>query len=288
MRLKRLLNPWPDAPLPLWMIFPVIFAALYATPLHAAAPALLLGRGRLLHSRRMGLLPHRLADPHHHAQQRPSAAAQHLSRAVVEGLRLFPEVTREAVLMVAALGLLGVWRLAMRLVGVASVAFWTALLTGLYPIWFAQSSLAHADIFAAACSLWGLVYALPAARPQALGRGALVFCRCAVQRDVHRHSAHPGGGQPGRELRAPAAARQPRSGAKLRGSQPACFRWPLVCLPLREDRLPLRQSRVPALQRRGHARAAADSGRLRPPHPASHRAHEHVCAGAAWRWPRCC
>jgi hypothetical protein len=70
-------------------------------------------------------------------------------------------VTREAVLMVAALGLLGVWRLAMRLVGVSAVAFWTVALTGLYPIWFAQSTLAHADIFAAACTLWGLVYALP-------------------------------------------------------------------------------------------------------------------------------
>jgi hypothetical protein len=34
-------------------------------------------------------------------------------------------------------------------------------LTGLYPIWFAQSTLAHADIFAAACALWGLVYSLP-------------------------------------------------------------------------------------------------------------------------------
>jgi 4-amino-4-deoxy-L-arabinose transferase-like glycosyltransferase len=63
--------------------------------------------------------------------------------------------------MVAALGLLGVWRLAMRLVGVSAVAFWTVALTGLYPIWFAQSTLAHADIFAAACTLWGLVYALP-------------------------------------------------------------------------------------------------------------------------------
>jgi len=71
------------------------------------------------------------------------------------------EVTRESVVMVASLGLLGVWRLAMRLVGVASVAFWTVVLTGLYPIWFAQSSMAHADIFAAACTLWGLVYALP-------------------------------------------------------------------------------------------------------------------------------
>jgi hypothetical protein len=73
----------------------------------------------------------------------------------------YPEVTREAILMVAALGLLAVWRLAMLLTGAAAVAFWTALLTGIYPIWFAQSSLAHADIFAAACSLWGLVYAVP-------------------------------------------------------------------------------------------------------------------------------
>jgi hypothetical protein len=73
----------------------------------------------------------------------------------------YPEVTREAVLMVASLGLLAVWRLAIRLVGVGAVAFWTVVLTGLYPIWFAQSSLAHADIFAAACTLWGLVYALP-------------------------------------------------------------------------------------------------------------------------------
>jgi 4-amino-4-deoxy-L-arabinose transferase-like glycosyltransferase len=73
-----------------------------------------------------------------------------------------PEVTREGVLLVAAFGLTAVWRLAMRLVGVASVAFWTVALTALYPVWFAQSSLAHADIFAAACTLWGLVYALPA------------------------------------------------------------------------------------------------------------------------------
>jgi 4-amino-4-deoxy-L-arabinose transferase-like glycosyltransferase len=73
----------------------------------------------------------------------------------------YPEVTREAVLLVAALALLAVWRLAMRLIGSVPVAFWTVLLTGLYPVWFAQSSLAQADIFAAACSLWGLVYSLP-------------------------------------------------------------------------------------------------------------------------------
>jgi 4-amino-4-deoxy-L-arabinose transferase-like glycosyltransferase len=72
-----------------------------------------------------------------------------------------PLVTRLAVVAVAALGLTAVWRLAMRLVGVPAVAFWTLLLTALYPVWFAQSTLAHADIFAAAGSLWGLFFALP-------------------------------------------------------------------------------------------------------------------------------
>src|ERR1700756_3248394 len=65
-----------------------------------------------------------------------------------------PEVTREAILIIAAFGLLAVWKLALRLQGSSLVAFWTMILTGLYPIWFAQSTLAHGDIFAAAFSLW--------------------------------------------------------------------------------------------------------------------------------------
>jgi 4-amino-4-deoxy-L-arabinose transferase-like glycosyltransferase len=87
------------------------------------------------------------------------------------------------VLLVAALGLLAVWRLAMRLVGVGSVAFWTVLLTGLYPIWFAQSTLAHADIFAAACTLWGLVYSLPdrARKPWA---ATLWFAAAALSKET--------------------------------------------------------------------------------------------------------
>jgi len=71
----------------------------------------------------------------------------------------------------------------MRLVGVASVAFWTALLTGLYPIWFAQSSLAHADIFAAACSLWGLNYALPN-RNRTPWAAALWFAAAALSKET--------------------------------------------------------------------------------------------------------
>jgi hypothetical protein len=136
----------------------------------------------------------------------------------------YPEVTREAVLMVAArLGLLAVWRLAMRLVGVASVAFWTVVLTGLYPIWFAQSSLAHADIFAAACTLWGLVFALPD-RDRNPRAAALWFGPRRCQGDGDCDSADAGRavcvveGFKARPSRANAAA-----GARRRGLQVACF-----------------------------------------------------------------
>jgi 4-amino-4-deoxy-L-arabinose transferase-like glycosyltransferase len=65
--------------------------------------------------------------------------------------------TRTLVCMVAAAGLLGVYRLAERTCGTA-VAVATTLLTALYPVWFAQSTLAHADIFAAAFTLWALAF----------------------------------------------------------------------------------------------------------------------------------
>ena len=161
MRWKQILNPRPDAPLPLWMIFPVVFAALYAT--HFALlrlPYYWDEAGYYIPAawdffRTGSLIPTTTLSNAH-----PPLPSIYL--AVWWKLSGFlPEVTREAVLLVAALGLLAVWRLAMRLTGVASVAFWTTLLTGLYPVWFAQSSLAHADIFAASCSLWGLVYSLP-------------------------------------------------------------------------------------------------------------------------------
>jgi 4-amino-4-deoxy-L-arabinose transferase-like glycosyltransferase len=68
--------------------------------------------------------------------------------------------TRILVCFVAAAALLGLYRLARNLAGPA-VAAVTTLLTALYPVWFAQSTLAHADIFAAAFTLWGLSFYLP-------------------------------------------------------------------------------------------------------------------------------
>jgi 4-amino-4-deoxy-L-arabinose transferase-like glycosyltransferase len=161
MRWKNLMQPRLDAPLPLWMIFPVIFAALYASHFTLLRlPYYWDEAGYYIPAawdffRTGSLIPiTTLTNAHPPLPSVYLALWWKLSG-------FYPEVTREAVLMVAALGLLAVWRLAMRLVGVPAVAIWTVILTALYPIWFAQSTLAHADIFAAACTLWGLVYALP-------------------------------------------------------------------------------------------------------------------------------
>ena len=161
LRLKGLLNPRLDAPLPLWMIFPVVFMALYASHFTLLRlPYYWDEAGYYIPAawdffRAGSLIPITTLTNGH-----PPLPSIYLAL-WWKVCGFYPEVTREAVLMVAALALLAVWRLAMRIIGVTSVAFWTVLLTGLYPIWFAQSSLAHADIFAAACSLWGLVFALP-------------------------------------------------------------------------------------------------------------------------------
>jgi len=66
-----------------------------------------------------------------------------------------PAVTRFAMLLIAAFALLGLWRLA-RAVANSQVAIATVICTALYPVFFAQSSLAHLDMLAAAFTLWGL------------------------------------------------------------------------------------------------------------------------------------
>lgn len=161
MRLNRLMQPRPDKPLPLWMIFPVVFVALYVSHFTLLRlPYYWDEAGYYIPAawdffRTGSLIPTTTLTNAH-----PPLPSLYLALWwKISGFN--PEVTREAVLMVAALALLAVWRLAMRVVGVGSVAFWAVVLTGIYPIWFAQSMLAHADIFAATCTLWGLVYALP-------------------------------------------------------------------------------------------------------------------------------
>ncbi|HEX4283600.1 MAG TPA: glycosyltransferase [Terracidiphilus sp.] len=159
--LRHLLEPRRDRPFPTWMIFPVIFAAVYASHFSLLRlPYYWDEAGYYIPAawdffRTGSLIPITTLSNAH-----PPLPSIYLAL-WWKASGFYPEVTREAVLLIASLGLLAVWRLALKLTGSALVAFWTVVLTGLYPIWFAQSSLAHADIFAAACTLWGLLFALP-------------------------------------------------------------------------------------------------------------------------------
>jgi hypothetical protein len=66
-----------------------------------------------------------------------------------------PLVTRSAMLLLAAFSLLGVFRLAERVAN-TQVAIASTLCTALYPVFFAQSSLAQVDLAAAGLTFWGL------------------------------------------------------------------------------------------------------------------------------------
>jgi Dolichyl-phosphate-mannose-protein mannosyltransferase len=66
-----------------------------------------------------------------------------------------PYVTRVAMLFVSSWALLGLFRLA-RTVSNIQVAAASVICTALYPVFFAQSSLAHLDLAAAGFTFWGL------------------------------------------------------------------------------------------------------------------------------------
>ena len=161
MHWRKLFEPRLEGPYPGWMIYPIIFAALYASHFTLLRlPYYWDEAGYYIPAawdffRTGSLIPSTTLSNAH-----PPLPSIYLALWwKISGFT--PDVTREAVLMIASLGLLGVWRLALRINDSRPVAFWTTLLTALYPIWFAQSTLAHADIFAAACTIWGLVYSLP-------------------------------------------------------------------------------------------------------------------------------
>jgi hypothetical protein len=66
-----------------------------------------------------------------------------------------PIVTRTAMLLASSFALLGLFRLA-KTVASTEVAVATAILTAIYPVFFAQSSLVHLDLAAAGFTFWGL------------------------------------------------------------------------------------------------------------------------------------
>jgi hypothetical protein len=90
-----------------------------------------------------------------------------------------PVVARMAMLLLAAFALTNVFLLARRLAG-TGVAVATTVATAVYPIFFVQSSLAHADLMAAAFTLWGIrLYVEDRVWP-----GQLAFCLAVLSKET--------------------------------------------------------------------------------------------------------
>ena len=159
MRLLARLTTPATGDIPLWKLYPLFFAAVYLSHITLLRlPYFWDEAGYYIPAawdffRTGTLIPQTtLTNAHPPLPSILLAAWWHLSGYVVSG-------TRTLVAMVAAGALLGVYKLAKELTNTA-VAATTVILTAIYPIWFAQSTLAHADIFAAAFTLWGLAFYL--------------------------------------------------------------------------------------------------------------------------------
>ena len=161
-----LLRRHRDEPVPAWMIFPVIYAFVLLTHLPLLRlPYFWDEAGYYIPAaydffRTGSLIPYSTLTNAH-----PPLPAIYLAFWwKVSGFT--PEVTRLATCLVAAFALTGVFSLVRRLMN-TPVAVATTLLTALYPVWFTQSTLAQADIYAAAATMWALAYGLqelPSAR----------------------------------------------------------------------------------------------------------------------------
>ena len=147
-----------DRPVPLWMLLPLIFVGVYLS--HATLlrlPYYWDEAGYYIPAawdffRTGSLIPSTTLSNAH-----PPLPSIYLALWWKLG-GMVPSVTRTAVCLVAATALLGVYRISLVLTGRHDVAIVTTILTAIYPVWFAQSTLAHADIFAAAATLWALSY----------------------------------------------------------------------------------------------------------------------------------
>ena len=143
------------APLSLFLLYPLLFAAVYLGHLTLLRlPYFWDEAGYYIPAaldffRTGTLIPQStITNAHPPLPSILLAGAWHITGYVPSGTRTF-------ICMVAAAALLGVYRLSRPFVGEIPAAVIT-LLTALYPIWYVQSTLAHADIFAAAFTLWAL------------------------------------------------------------------------------------------------------------------------------------
>lgn len=90
-----------------------------------------------------------------------------------------PLVTRSAMLLLSAFSLFGLYRLAERVANVR-VAIASTICTALYPVFFAQSSLAQVDLAAAGLTFWALTEYLE----NKMRRTVLWFCLAILAKET--------------------------------------------------------------------------------------------------------
>lgn len=141
--------------LPLWIVFPVLAASVLLTHISLfRLPWFWDEAGYYIPAaldffRTGSLIPHStLTNAHPPLPSILLTGWWHIAGTGIAGTRIF-------LALIAAAALTAVFRLARQLTG-EPVAIATTLLTAFYPVWFAQSTMAHADLFAAAFTLWAL------------------------------------------------------------------------------------------------------------------------------------
>ncbi len=90
-----------------------------------------------------------------------------------------PLVTRTAMLVISAFSLTGIFRLARRVAN-QEVAIASTVCTMLYPVFFAQSSLAHVDLAAGGLAFWGLSEYVE----RRLGKAAIWFSLAVLAKET--------------------------------------------------------------------------------------------------------
>jgi 4-amino-4-deoxy-L-arabinose transferase-like glycosyltransferase len=177
----------PERPLPLWILYPLFFVGVYLSHfglLHL--PYFWDEAGYYIPAaidffRTGSLIPHStLTNAHPPLPSILIAGWWRIAGTAIDGTRTF-------LCIVAAAALLGVFRLARTLAG-PLLALVVVFLTALYPVWFAQSTLAHADLFAAVFTLWALSfyferYSSPCP-PSRLAAVAILFSLAALSKET--------------------------------------------------------------------------------------------------------
>ncbi len=184
------LEPRVDRPLPLWMIFPPLFVAVYLSHITLLRlPYYWDEAGYYIPAaydffRTGSLIPTSTLSNAH-----PPFPSIYLAL-WWKASGFMPAVTRTAMCLVTAIALLGVFRLCLLLTKRPQTAVSVTLLTLLYPVWFAQSTLAQADMFAAAGTLWGLVFVFKMLDPEsssargAPAAAAICFALAALSKET--------------------------------------------------------------------------------------------------------